>query len=372
MSYQIPSNSLPNKVLYLDSRDASRYLAQNSDGYDLSSYFQYILNESIEIPGNQRALISLNSATIPYSFYTIREGINDLIPLKAVNDDTAAEGTCDFVIPKGNYTAYTLGTYLSDNIPLATGNANWNSLFKTKFTLSLQFSQDTGKFTYTLSSATIDNLSLYIDFSDITNVDKFSNIETGFRLRNVRIQYQKTASPVLTTQSDNVIDISGSIHGVYIRTNLVQSGTLDSQNGTFSNILARLPINVASGGIIFATPTTLPSRNIVDLRSINSLTIRLTDERNRIVDLNGLDFQIAISVEFVYAKKPQLVRTGALTAGGSGDSYDVQPKNIKEQIAQFKARKQLQEEEDNRRGPGRPRRVGRPRMKRNVGRPKGS
>ena len=121
--------------------------------------------------------------------------------------------------------------------------------------------------------------------------------------------------------SYNVVDISGSIHGVYVRTNLVSDGTLDTQSGTFSNILSRIPIEVNAGGIIFATPNNATHRSVVDLRSIDILTIRLTDERNRILDLNGLHFQVAIAIDFLYSKKKQSVPMGSLTLHNFGHSF---------------------------------------------------
>ena len=75
MSYQLQSNAMPSKILYVDSRDASIYLSNNT------SYFQYELREKIEVPLNQRVLISLNSATIPYSFYNIRTDINNKLKI---------------------------------------------------------------------------------------------------------------------------------------------------------------------------------------------------------------------------------------------------------------------------------------------------
>lgn len=391
MSYQLQTNTLPTKILYVDSRDADRYLSSqmgsdgNPTGKELTSYFQYILKESIEIPTNQRCLISLDSSTIPYSFYTIRKFVNDLIPMKIVDDDSGLTGNISpgFIIPPANYTAFTLASYLSANIPLATGDTNWNNTFQGNFKLDITFSQDTNKFTYKLTPTdNSKNWSLYFLFDSplSSERDKYANVETGFDFVDKRIQYASGQDPAYECISDNVIDISGSIHGMYVRTNLVNSGTLDSQNGTFSNILARIPIEVASGGLIFSTPSNNTSRNIVDLRSINSLTIRLTDERNREVDLNGLHFQIAILIEFVYASKTKYIADGR--QGFFGDSYGVlenQGNKIQARIERNKIlyqqrQEQLEELErqERRRGPGRPRRVGRPRNKRPVGRPVGS
>ena len=84
------------------------------------------------------------------------------------------------------------------------------------------------------------------------------NVETGFRPLNHKF-FSDSALAIRTSQ--NVIDINGSIHGVYIRSNLVSKGTLDSQNGTLSNILARLPINVQSGSSFLEPSPSRPSRS---------------------------------------------------------------------------------------------------------------
>ena len=78
----------------------------NNDGTtsSLNCYFQYILKESIEIPLNQRAVISLNSATVPYSFYNIRQDVNDTIDIKITTTTTGFNYTpTPLILPDGNY-----------------------------------------------------------------------------------------------------------------------------------------------------------------------------------------------------------------------------------------------------------------------------
>ena len=108
---------MPSKVLYVDSRDAQKYLATDSNGFDIHSYFSYILKEPIEVPPNQRALISLHSATIPFSFYNIRDGVNDKIPIKVENITQGTEYNHTLTITASNYTVYTLASFIRDNIP---------------------------------------------------------------------------------------------------------------------------------------------------------------------------------------------------------------------------------------------------------------
>ena len=329
MSYQLQVNADPSKILYIDSRDANKYLAQktiiNSDGneqiVDMTSYFQYQLIEKIEVPLNQRALISLNGATIPYSFYNIRKDINDKLFMKAEKSDGAnITPTNPMLIPEGNYTAYTLATFIETYI---NNNLTDASI---PFKMTIRYNTDIQKYEYIMTklddSVTILETTLTFLFSTSPHSP---HIEMGF-FKNDDVHIKLPASIGGQTSSRqvdsyNVVDLNGSIHGVYVRTNLVSNGTLDTQSGTFSNILSRIPININAGGILFATPNNATHRSVVDLRSIDILTIRLTDERNRLLDLNGLHFQVSISVDYLYSKKKLNVPMGSLTANNFGHSF---------------------------------------------------
>jgi len=298
MSYIIPPNSKSSIILYLDSRDADSYLAQNSDGKDLYSYFIYILKENIEIPANQRALISLNSATIPYSFYNIRENINDKL-IYSISAGGESTNTQELEIPAGNYSVYSLADIIATDI-----NSH-QVIGQLEYTFTMEYDTDKNKYLYGAINNLVSSTPVLISFFFLNN-ERGCNIEMGFN-ENDTINITNT-DDISLRYSNNVIDINGSIHGVYIRSNLVSKGTLDSQNGTLSNILARLPLTVQSGGVLFAEQSS--HKSLVDIRSINTLTIRLTDERNRILDLNGLHFQLSISIDFVYAEKPISLPTG--------------------------------------------------------------
>jgi hypothetical protein len=326
MSYQLQSNAMPSKILYVDSRDASIYLGNNT------SYFQYELREKIEVPLNQRVLISLNSATIPYSFYNIRTDINNKLKIQLENTTLVTTDDFELQIDAGNYDVYSLSTFIENFI-------NNTVLVGTNVTIVIDYNNDKQKYIYNLSKTddTIpnDEYILKFRFDDIV-ITQTPHIEMGFNQNSLMtILIPSSIEGVASTgqlNSTNVVDVNGSIHGIYVRTNLVSNGTLDTQSGTFSNILSRIPINVNSGGVIFATPNNATHRSIVDLRTIDILTIRLTDERNRILDLNGLDFQIAISIDFLYAERKITLPMGSLNESNFGFSHidDKKENNKKE------------------------------------------
>ena len=245
MSYIIPENTKSSIVLYLDSRDASSYLAQKTENAgtafeytaDLTSYFQYVLTENIEVPLNQRALVSLNSATIPYSFYNIRSGVNDNLEYVLTDEVSGFTSTTLFIVPAGNYSAFSLSDIIIANVM----DNQVSAVFQ--YTFTMNYDSDKNKFIFNIiNDLNANQLSVELKFfENILSI----NTELGFRANNFKF-YSDTIE--IGRTSENVIDINGSIHGVYIRTNLVSKGTLDSQNGTLSNILSRIPIDVQSGG----------------------------------------------------------------------------------------------------------------------------
>tara|TARA_R110002012_G_scaffold24851_1_gene82591 strand:- start:3659 stop:4759 length:1101 start_codon:yes stop_codon:yes gene_type:complete len=365
MSYSLEGhNEFPSKIIYLDSRDASSYLATNNEGFNMNSYFQYQLQEKVIVPDNMNCLISLNGATIPYSFYNIRQGVNDRIDFSITENGTTNTSSASLTIPAGNYSAISLGNYLETAFPdqVFTG---FNAPNGYDFTFGCDYQPDSQKYQVSVAGAGADagkTLVLQLLFNTGTNADTHARIELGFRKRDVIIT---PATAVADRTSDNVIDINGSIHGIYIRTNLVSSGTLDSQNGTFSNILARIPIKVQSGGIIFSEPQNNTHKSLVDLSVIDILTIRLTDERNRILDLNGLHFQLGIQIDFLKKEKPiqDITAEERRISEQYGVRSDSGSGRVMEQSRIIQEQQQELERYKKRNKVGRPRNVGRPKIK---------
>ena len=95
--------------------------------------------------------------------------------------------------------------------------------------------------------------------------------------------------------------MNSSIRSLYLRTNLTQHSVLDSAvGGGFSSILARVPIDVESGGIITVSPSDGSIHKLMlKVREITFIQIRLTDQKNRLLDLNGLDWDISVQFDFI-------------------------------------------------------------------------
>eukprot|EP01048_Picozoa_sp_COSAG05_P022290 COSAG05_NODE_4408_length_1528_cov_1.013996_1_plen_234_part_00 len=102
--------------------------------------------------------------------------------------------------------------------------------------------------------------------------------------------------------SDNIADLNGSIHSLYLRSNLPVISSMDSLTGGVSSIIAKIPIMSGPGSIIFHEPQNAIHKSLIQTQNIKFLTLRLTDDRNRLISLNGLHFSVAILFEFVSLK----------------------------------------------------------------------
>ena len=312
MSYQLETNTDSSKIIHLNTADANVYLQSG-----ITTYAQFNLDTPIEIDENHMGLISLNSAIIPYSMYNIRSGVNNEIGYRFIADNFGEV----ISIPEGNYTITTLATTI---VGVLNATSSLNGVY------SMSFNRTTMK--YTLSSTITE---IYLDFF-LTS--KSIHIEMGYGPND-----RSTAITSNGVISPNVVDVNGSIHSLFIRTNLTSKSSIDSQTKSFSTILGKIPIDNNFGSVLFFNPRDNTQKILIDTHLINIITIRITDEFNRIVDLNGLHCNLSILVDIVNRK--DIVRK---------ERRRIQEKFFEE----IKIQENKKEEKR-----GRPRRVGRPKIK---------
>ena len=269
-------------VLHLDSRFATRQLETG-----LTTNFLYDLVESIEVPDHETCEVSLYTATIPYSFYNVRPGVNDQLKLKV-----GSEAEKVITLTPGNYSATGLKAELQRLVSAIPATPNTHPKLR-QVVFDTTYSRETLKYSFSASGSNMGNDTLSIDFMTAKGLFGFKVTSTGYIVFN-----GTSSNGPRTLNSEICIDINDSIHGLYIRQNLTTKSTLDNENGTFTNILARIPINTNPGGIIFHSPANTTHHATASLRVIQSIGIKLTDDANRAIDLNGLHFQISLLISF--------------------------------------------------------------------------
>jgi len=315
MSYQLETNTDSSKILHLNTKDADAYLQSGT-----TTYASFNLDTPIIIDKEHSALISLNSAIIPYSMYNIRSGINDRIPFRLITDDSLLFR----IIPEGNYTITTLANtikILLDDLLTQT--------------YSISFNRTSMKYTFVST-----NKEIYFDFSQNTDT---AHIEMGFGEREIT-PITGIGNGVDSLISTNVPDVNGSIHSIFVRTNLTSKSSIDSQTKSFSTILGKIPIDTNFGGVLFFNPRDNTQKILLDTHIINIITIRITDENNRLINLNGLNCNLSILVDIVN-KTDKIVKENRRT---------------QEIYLENKKQKEIKELKEKNKNMGRPRRVGRP------------
>jgi hypothetical protein len=317
------------RVIYINSKDATSIIGDNRSDFD------FTLDEPIVVPPHHNILLSVYSAEIPYSFYNFRIGVNTKLDyaftsynIQATYD---ANGKLTMGIPplgqtltiaEGNYNAIELANLIS------TGITNLECLYdpnKLKFsfrcltpglriTLALRNGQDTGT---PLNPGEDMNEELGFDWfnilgdpfveRDIAGLQPYYHGYTnpnpgvpGPGIDNNRLG-PFLATPNWYLYSDDVSDLTNSVRSLFMRTNLSTTSVLDSNiGGGFSNILCRVPINAEPGGIINIEPVNGDVHKLLlKVKAITNISIRLTNQRNETINLNGLDFDVSLKLEFI-------------------------------------------------------------------------
>ena len=322
------------RVFFLNSADAT----SNLSGASLTTDYIFIPDESIVVPPHHTILMSIHHTQIPYSFYNFQLNRNCKLDYSLTAYDTGASGdTGTITLEEGNYNASTL---LSSITTALNAESNVG-------TLTMRFNRDTLKYEYqwvpdagagykrlTLRIASGNNASTNcrneMGFNSNKFIDGVSSYDVWIENNGTNLRggystsdgtsttlFDTTTTPNATywdgynTAEDknyfSVVDMNASIRSLYIRTNLTQHSVLDSSiGGGFSSILARIPIDVQSGGVITISPSDGSVHKLMlKIREITFFQLRLTDQQNRIIDLNGLDWDISLQFDFI--EKPALV-----------------------------------------------------------------
>tara|TARA_R100001126_G_C4869152_1_gene171975 strand:+ start:344 stop:1456 length:1113 start_codon:yes stop_codon:yes gene_type:complete len=339
------------RVIYINSKDATITFNNNQSDFD------FTLEEPIVVPDHHSILMSVYSAEIPYSFYNFQDGINTRIDYASTIHGTPADYDANgnltnyqtLTIPQGNYTTTQLASYLENNLviagPIYPLKVRYDPIaMKFKFTcktagIRITLGLSHGVATGTATSPGDDmNEELGFDFINILG-DPFVELngagnQWNYGFTNPTLGGGGAVVPGAGTDvgvagpffietplfADDVADVANSIRSLFIRTNLSTTSILDSHiGGGFSNILCRVPINTEPGGIINIRPADGDVHKLLlKLKTITNISIRLTNQKNTTINLNGLTFDISLKLDFMENKDLKI------------------PKTLRQQLAEFR------------------------------------
>ena len=240
--------------IHLNSKYATTY--NNLDYSDVD--FETNL---ISVDDRYSIHLSVINASIPYSFYNINSTNNELTYQELTSPNPTG---LTLYIDKGNYTAYQLATYLSQNLPNIT--VTYNSITN-KFT----FSNSVNDFKIIGQSSTCQNL-LGIFGND------FYNHSLGKSLTLAQINLAQNQM-------------------IKIATNF-NSGSISNLNNNDMKILCSFPVSNAPYSLITYTNN---DKYKIDLNNntFNSINIKLLNQDEQPLELNQQYFSLTLQLDFV-------------------------------------------------------------------------
>tara|TARA_R110000751_G_scaffold256745_1_gene356150 strand:- start:2591 stop:3979 length:1389 start_codon:yes stop_codon:yes gene_type:complete len=188
----------------------------------------------------------------------------------------------------------------------------------------------------------------------------------------------------------NVFDMNGNKHTIQIYASISGTSVISGQDQSYTDMIGRLPITNAVGDVIYAEPNSNRHKIKLDGLLITSMKIMLADDLGRPLNLNGNDFTLGISLQYIPAPINQQIQshltaenrrqyepvqnpTGRETIpletyarqGNANRGLTFFTNNKAKQQQQILQAQQRQEEIEKQNAPkkerrGRPRRVGRP------------
>lgn len=233
----------------------SRYATETVGGNIANSIYYLPV---IEIPDGHHIYLSLQNASIPYSFYSITSFDNTfqwgLVGLEPMNT---------YYVQPGNYNV----TQLIDVIQTAMGSS-----------YNVSYSSITSKILITHSSS-----DFIIYASTINHILGFS--KTTNTTSTARILYGRDCMNLNQIRALN-IEINFPTYNV----NVAQAYN--------QNILATIPVYVAPFSIItYQNPNNF--RTNLYVNKLDQIQIRILDNESRLVDMNGINYQMTLQLDCI-------------------------------------------------------------------------
>jgi len=212
---------------------------------------------SIDLLDNEWLQVEVISAEIPLSFYNISTALQNNVLSYTKSPGAVA---VNLTIPSGNYTVDTLMSTLNG--------------LQSQFTIS--YSDVFNKFLITLIAPVTA-----INF--VYNINNYTQQLFGI-----------TASQNITSPAffGGVVNLA-SVHSVLIRSSL-NSGSSASTSQSNNDIICKVPLSVNYGGILIYNNNDYTRKNTIKSGSISQFYLKLTEQNQKILDLNGCVWEMTI------------------------------------------------------------------------------
>jgi hypothetical protein len=249
----------------------TRFLDSNA----LSNSFNVPLKTGINCNENEYLLISINSLELPFAWYSINANNNTIAMLITNMEETETYINTSFTIEPSNYTATGLAVKLYELIIENAGG----ELLGEDFTVS--FNKYTHHFIFTMLKE--DRRIVLTIHNDMKTILGYTDTEIEFYNGGI-------------SESDILINMNGNKY-IFVRCNLSSKNVYEMRNQNLSNVLVKVPILVNQFETIYFNNVYDASGLRLSEKSINGITVYLTDYANNLIDLNGINWSLTLKIK---------------------------------------------------------------------------
>lgn len=250
--------------IHLNSKYSTSYNGNTTSSCNFS------LPSAIEIPNGYTMYLSVQSASIPYSFYNINSTNNTItlqeIIVDAIGNQTGVITNTLYMI-YGNYNAHQLAAHMMSLFIGGRMNVTYNGI--------------TNKFVFVNTTYNFKFLQQYSSCIELI----------GLSTNNLYNQ-----SVLLSYTSINVINLS-SVKCICVATNLI-SNSLTNISGNEQNILCSIPVDSQPYSMISFRNNNNFKVNM-NTNYFNSISIKLIDENGKLIDLNSQYFALTLQIDII-------------------------------------------------------------------------
>lgn len=273
----------PSRLLHCSSRHV-----QFAEG-QLNTSFTVQVSRAIEaLPGNTM-VVSLRSAQIPNTIYTIDERNNQLVVVIGAS-------TYTYTLDSGNYDVNSLTEHLQELLGAATTDQNganavtWpdQSVDGTTHTNGVLYQAVPNKLQFARSSGAFS-----LDFSAANTCGKV----LGFTSK-VHAATQSGFHYLL--QSDSIVDVSG-FHALQLKSNIMQGALLSNRNSGETEMIASIPINAPRNAMILYPPSgaATPFQCFHEAPFVQGKFALADEDGVENINLQGLEWNFTLQFDFV-------------------------------------------------------------------------
>lgn len=241
------------------------------------------LDREISARKDEKILLHLKKAFIPFSFYCISTGQKNVF-LDITETNSSGSNTYSIQVPDGNYNISTL---LDEIKTLMEAASTFN------FVYEITYNDNTSKVSFLIKSGT-NIISTKILFSTGTNKDKSLLRVLGFN------ESDKTFTNSTKATSDFVVDLADGLDSLHIKSNLVGDNILSTPGAINGGELLIIPVDLSPNSILYFDEGNNPFKHLLSSSSFKRIQIRFSDNHDNVVDFNNIPYTLILIVEFIH------------------------------------------------------------------------